>query len=59
MEVLFEDLKKDVSVEILGYIINHVVEAYRRKVPFNAWVVNVLKGHNRDSRHLYHVKDRL
>ena len=57
MEVQFEYLKKYVPVELRRYIRNHVVEASRRKCPFNAWGVNVLKGHNRDIRRLYRVND--
>ena len=56
MGVLFEDSKKDVMVELARYIINYVVEASRRKGTFNAWEVNVLKGHTRAIRRLYHVK---
>ena len=57
MEFIFEDIKKDVPVQLAKYIINHVVEAYIRKVPFNSWMVKVIKGHNRAIRHLYCVKD--
>ena len=35
VEVIFEDLKKDVPVELARYTRNHVVEASRRKGPFN------------------------
>ena len=34
MEVIFEDLKKDVPVEPEKYIRKHVVEEYRRKGTF-------------------------
>ena len=33
MEVIFEDLKKDVPVELEKYIRNYVVEEYGRKGP--------------------------
>ena len=56
MEVLFEDLKKDVLVELVRYTRNHVVEASRIKVPFNVWTVKVLKGHTRSIRNSYFVK---
>ena len=36
MDVRFEDLKKDVPVEISIYIRNHVMEASMIKVPSNA-----------------------
>ena len=42
------------SIELERYIRNHVVEASRSKVPFNAWVVKVIKSHTRDIRHSYH-----
>ena len=45
--VIFEDLNKDVPVELARYIRNHVVEASRRKVHFNAWALNFLKGNTR------------
>ena len=57
MQVLFEYLKKDIQVELERYIRNHVVEVSSRKGNFNAWEVKVLKGHTRDIRRLYHVKD--
>ena len=57
IEVHFEYLKKYAPVKLKRYIRNHVVEASRRKCPFNAWGVNVLKGHNRDIRRLYRVND--
>ena len=57
MEVQFEGLKKDVPVELVRYIINHVVEASRRNFHFNARVVKVLKVHTKAIRHLYHVED--
>ena len=56
IEVQSEDLKKDVPVALRRYIINHVVEASRIKVHFNAWAAKVLKGHTRNNRRLYHVK---
>ena len=34
-----------------------MLEASRRKGPFNAWAVKVLRGQTRASRHLYHVRD--
>ena len=34
-----------------------MVEASRRKLPFNAWEVRVLKDHTISIRRLYHVKD--
>ena len=36
MEVWFEDLKKDLMVELERYIINYVIEASSRKVSLNA-----------------------
>ena len=51
-EVRFEDLKKDGLVEPARYIRNHVVEASRRKGPFNAWAVKVLKDHTGAIRRL-------
>ena len=57
MDVIFEHLKKDVLVELARYIRNHVVEASRRKGPFNAWAIKVLKGHIITIRCLYHVKE--
>ena len=45
--VIFEDLNKDVPVELARYIRNHVVEASRRKGHFNAWALNFLKGNTR------------
>ena len=56
-KVKFEDLKKDVPVELARYIRNNVVEASRRKGPFNAWAVKVLKDHTRDIILFYCVKD--
>ena len=56
MEFRFEDLKKDVPVELSRYIINHVVEASGRNILFNAWEANVLKGHTRATRRLYLVR---
>ena len=56
-EVWFEDLKEDVPFELARYIRKNVVEASRRKGPFNTWAVIILKGHTRDIRYLYHVKD--
>ena len=56
MGVWFEDLNKDAMVELALYIINHVVEASRRKGSFNTWVVKVLKGRNRDITNIYHVR---
>ena len=51
-EVRFEDPQKDVLVELVRYIINHVVEAYRRKGPLDNWAVKVLKGHTGATRSL-------
>ena len=56
MEVRFEDLNRDVPVEIARYIRNHVLEASRRNGTLNAWEVKVLKGHTRAIRRLYRVK---
>ena len=36
MEVWFEDLKKDLMVELERYSINYVIEASSRKVSLNA-----------------------
>ena len=57
MEVKFEDLNKDVPVELAQYIRNHVVEASMRKGPLNSWEVKVMKCHARAIRRLYRVKD--
>ena len=57
MEVWFEYPKKDVPIELARYIRNHVVEAFRRKVPFNAWAFNVLKCHTRAIRRLYSYRE--
>ena len=56
-EVQFEDLKKDILVELTRYIRNHVLEASMRKGTFNVWAVKFPKIHTRDNRCLYHVKD--
>ena len=55
--VIFEDLNKDVPVELETYIINHVLEASIINCPFNAWAVKVIKGCTRSIRFLYRVKD--
>ena len=52
MEVLYEDLKKDVLVELAIYIRNHVVYACRGKDRFNACVAKILKVHTRAIRRL-------
>ena len=52
MEVTLEDLNKDVPFEIVRYIRNYVVDSSRIKVPFNAWVVIILKSHTRAIRRL-------
>ena len=57
VKVRFEDLEKDLPVELARYTLNCVLEASRRKVHFNAWAVKVLKGHIRAIRCLYCVKD--
>ena len=44
MNILFEDLKKYVLVEIARYTITHDVDPSKRKVPFNDWVLKVRKG---------------
>ena len=56
IEVWFEDLNKDFLVELARYIRNHIVEVFRKKGTFNAWVVNVIKVHTSAIRSLYHVK---
>ena len=56
-EVRFEDLNKDVSVDLGRYIRNHVVEASRRTGTSSAWAVNILKGYTRDISCLYRVTE--
>ena len=44
-EVWFEDLKKDVRVELARYIRNYVVEVSRRKGLLNAWSLKVVQDY--------------
>ena len=55
-EVRFEDLNKDAPVEISRYTRNHVIEVSKRKGPFDAWAVKVLKVHTRANMRLYNIR---
>ena len=57
VEVRFEDLKNNVLVELLRYIINSVLVASSRKVTVNAYAVNCIKVHAIYIRQLYCVKE--
>ena len=49
-------MKKDVPIELAGYVKNHSVESFRRKGVYNAWSANFLKGPTRAVKHLYIMK---
>ena len=55
MELRFENLKKDLSVELAIYIIKLVVEESRRKSLSTSWSIQLLKGHKISIRHLNRV----
>ena len=57
VEVRFEDLKSNVLVELLRYIINSVLVESSRKVTVNSCAVNFIKVHAIYIRQLYRVKE--
>ena len=56
VEVRFEEINKDIPIELWKYIRANAVEASRRKVPFNSWSIKVIKDNTRSIRCLYRVK---
>ena len=56
IDVLFEDLKRDILVELERDIINHVFQESSTKGSFNAFAVIVLKAHTISNSCLYRFR---